>query len=242
MIMTNNFLLKAITLSTLIFALSACSILPNLSWLGLVDDTVPYTNETEIPNTQQASMSTETELTQTNLQSNASAVQNSKSYEKMEKHLKEWQDMKPSIARLTALEAEVKELTKQLKNMNANSAANARIIDPSPQVMENSITTGSKVARQKNSIINTENMYAIQLFSLMDKNIIRRTWDNLSTKHPNILGTLSPIYEEVSMQGKTFYRVKAGSFETKRAAMQLCESLRSANTHCFLARSTGIAI
>jgi len=238
MTMTNKFILKAITLSTLIFGLSACSMMPdmmpNLSWLGLDDDTVPYTNEMEIPTSQQASMNTEPEVIQTE-QLTSLAVQNSESNEKMEKHLQEWQDMKPSIARLVTLEAEVKELTKQLKNINANSRLNT-------QVMQSSINNVSGLAKQQKSFVNSENRYAIQLFSLTEKNIMRSTWNKLSTKHPNILGTLSPIYEEVSMQGKTFYRVKAGSFETKSAAMKLCGSLRNANTNCFLAKSTGIAM
>ena len=239
MIMTNNFILKAITLSTIILGLSACSMMPdmmpNLSWLGLDDDTDPNTNETEMATSQQASMNTELEVTQTEQPLTFLEVQNSESNKKMEKHLQEWQEMKPSIARLVALEGEVKDLIKQLKDMNANSRLNT-------QVMQSSINNASGVAKQQKSFVNSENMYAIQLFSLTDKNIMRSTWNKLSTKHPNVLGNLSPIYEEVSMQGKTFYRVKAGSFQTKSAAMKLCGSLRNANTNCFLAKSTGIAM
>jgi hypothetical protein len=239
MIMTNNFILKAITLSTIILGLSACSMMPdmmpNLSWLGLDDDTDPNINETEMATSQQASMNTELEVTQTEQPLTFLEVQNSESNKKMEKHLQEWQEMKPSIARLVALEGEVKDLIKQLKDMNANSRLNT-------QVMQSSINNVSGVAKQQKSFVNSENMYAIQLFSLTDKNIMRSTWNKLSTKHPNILGNLSPIYEVVSMQGKTFYRVKAGSFQTKSAAMKLCGSLRNANTNCFLAKSTGIAM
>lgn len=209
--------------------------MPNLSWLGLDDDTDPNINETEMATFQQASMNTELEVTQTEQPLTFLEVQNSESNKKMEKHLQEWQEMKPSIARLVALEGEVKDLIKQLKDMNANSRLNT-------QVMQSSINNVSGVAKQQKSFVNSENMYAIQLFSLTDKNIMRSTWNKLSTKHPNILGNLSPIYEEVSMQGKTFYRVKAGSFQTKSAAMKLCGSLRNANTNCFLAKSTGIAM
>jgi len=209
--------------------------MPNLSWLGLDDDTDPNINETEMATSQQASMNTELEVTQTEQPLTFLEVQNSESNKKMEKHLQEWQEMKPSIARLVALEGEVKDLIKQLKDMNANSRLNT-------QVMQSSINNVSGVAKQQKSFVNSENMYAIQLFSLTDKNIMRSTWNKLSTKHPNILGNLSPIYEEVSMQGKTFYRVKAGSFQTKSAAMKLCGSLRNANTNCFLAKSTGIAM
>ena len=205
------------------------NMIPNLSWLGLEDDTVPNTNKTEILTSQQASMSSHPEVKQDDHRSNALTIQNSVLDDKMDKHLQEWQDMKPDLARLTALEGEVKELIKQLKSMNA-------------QVMKQSTTADSAKAKQQKPSINSENMYAIQLFSLTDKKIMRRSWNSLSTKHPIILGNLLPIYEEVSMQGKTFYRVKAGSFETKSAAMKLCGSLKNANTNCFPVKSTGIAM
>jgi hypothetical protein len=233
MIMTNRRILKAVTLSTLIFGLSACSMMPNimpdLSWLGLQNDTLPKTNKTEMLASQQISTSKQLEEIQDDLLPNTLAVQNSESNDKMDKHLQEWQDMKPDIARLVALEGEVKELIQQLKSMTA-------------QAVQKSTTTDSFAAKQQKPLIKGDNMYAIQLFSLTDKKIMRRTWNNLSSKHPIMLGNLSPIYEEVSMQGKTFYRVKAGSFETKSAAMKLCGSLKNANTNCFLAKSTGIAM
>jgi hypothetical protein len=233
MIMIRHFILKAVTLSTLIFGLTACSMMPNmmpdLSWLGLQNDELPNSNKTEILASQQISASRHPEGSQNDLRPIALAVPQSASNEKMDRHLQEWQDMKPDIARLVALEAEVKELIQQLKSMNAQTA-------------QKSTTTDNAVAKQQKPLINGENMYAVQLFSLTDKKIMRRTWNNLSTKHPIMLGNLSPIYEEVSMQGKTFYRVKAGSFETKSAAMKLCGSLKNANTNCFLAKSTGIAM
>jgi hypothetical protein len=246
LIMTNPFILRAVILSTLIFGLSACSMMPNmmpdLSWLGLQNDTLPDTNKTEMQSPQQASVNTLPEESQNDIQPKTFAIQNTESNEKMNRHLQEWQDMKPDIARLVALEGEVKELIKQLKSMNANPSTNAHIADKNAQVMQKSTTTDSAASDQQTPFVNSENMYAIQLFSLTDKNIMQRTWNRVSTKHPIILGNLSPIYEEVKMQGKTFYRVKAGSFETKSAAMKLCGNLKNANTNCFLAKSTGIAM
>jgi hypothetical protein len=240
MIMFRNFILKTVTLSTLIFGLSACSMMPNmmpdLSWLGLQNDELPKTNKTDIVTSQKSTTSKQPEETQNKIRQNTLAVQNSESNEIMNKHLQEWQDMKPELARLAALEDEVKELIKQLKTMTD------RIADQNTLIMQTSVVSDSVAAKQQKPLSNSENMYAIQLFSLTDKKIMRRTWNNLSTKHPIILGQLSPIYEEVSMQGKTFYRVKAGSFKTKSAAMKLCGSLKNANTNCFLAKSTGIAM
>ncbi|MFT6283814.1 MAG: hypothetical protein ACJAXM_000273 [Arenicella sp.] len=218
------------------------NMMPDLSWLGLQNDTLPDTNKTEMQFPQQASVNTLPKEPQNDIKLNTRAIQNSESNEKMDRHLQEWQNMKPDIARLVALEGKVKELMKQLKSMNANPSTNAHIADKNTQVMQKSTSTHNAAAEQQTPFVNSKNMYAIQLFSLTDKNIMRRTWKSVSTKHPIILGNLLPIYEEVSMQGKTFYRVKAGSFETKSAAMKLCGSLKNANTNCFLAKSTGIAM
>ncbi|MFT5925230.1 MAG: hypothetical protein ACI9LE_002236, partial [Paraglaciecola sp.] len=185
---------------------------------------------------QQALMTSQSKETHNKIQQNTLAVQNSEPNEIMNKHLQEWQSTKPDIARLAALESEVKELIKQLKNTND------RIAYQNTLIMQTSAVTDRDAAKQQKPSKNSKNMYAIQLFSLTEKKIMRLTWDKLSTKHPIILGQLSPIYEEVNMQGKTFYRVKAGSFETKSAAMKLCRSLKNANTDCFLAKFTGIAM
>ena len=145
---------------------------------------------------QPISPSRQPEESQNDLRPIALAVAHSASNEKMDRHLQEWQDMKPDIARLVALEGEVRELIQQLKSVNA-------------QAIQNSTTNASADAKPQKPLTNGENMYAIQLFSLTDKKIMPHTWNSLSTKHPIMLGNLSPIYEEVSMQGKTYYRVKA---------------------------------
>ena len=217
-------MLKTLTVSTFIFGLSACSMLPDLSWFEFEDEPLENTRETEMQALQQTSMKTQAEVV-------LNTPQDSEYNEKVDRHLQEWQNMKPDFARLAALESEVKELTKQLNSMQVNQNTSGT---------QKSITTGS--AKQQKPFINSESMYAIQLFSLADKTIMRQTWDRLATKHPTILGNLSPIYQEVRMQGKTFYRVKAGSFSSKSAATKLCSRLKNANTNCFLVKSTGIAM
>ncbi|PKH00408.1 hypothetical protein [Paraglaciecola sp. MB-3u-78] len=83
------------------------NMMPDLSWLGLQNDELPKTNKTDMLASQQRSTSKLPEETQNDLLPNILALQKSESNDKMDKHLQEWQDMKPDIARLVALEGEV---------------------------------------------------------------------------------------------------------------------------------------
>lgn len=92
---------------------------------------------------QQALMTSQSKEAEHEIRQNTLAVQNSTSNEKMNKHLQEWQDMKPDIARLAALEGEVKELIKQLKSMND------RISDQSTSIMQTSAVNDSAAVKQQ---------------------------------------------------------------------------------------------
>jgi hypothetical protein len=100
MIMTNPFILRAVILLSLIFGLSACSMMPDLSWLGLQNGTLPDTNKIDMQAPQQTSLNTLPEEPQKDNQLSSLAIQNSESNEKLDRHLQEWQDIKSDIARL----------------------------------------------------------------------------------------------------------------------------------------------
>ncbi len=217
--MTKTLIMKVVFLCMML-VMSACNMIPDLAWLGLSDDNVVRTNKTELLTSQQDPISIQgAAVANMATQAKPKMAALSSSELAMQQHLREWQEMKPSIARLVALEAQVKELLEELK-----TAKNAQ---------------NKQAPARTNS---GDKQFAVQLVSLTDKNIMRATWKRLSSKHPRMLGDLSPIYEEVSVMGKTYYRVKAGAFQSKSAAMVFCTSLKSASTSCFPAQNIGIAM
>lgn len=83
--------------------------------------------------------------------------------------------------------------------------------------------------------------YGLQLASIRSKSKLKVSWKRLVDKHPILLGTLQPIYEKKMVNNMLYYRVKAGGFSTRKAAINLCEKLFARDTQCILTTYTGIA-
>lgn len=160
---------------------------------------------------------------------------------KFEEHLSEWLELKPSVKRLIAIEGELLELIEQLSAMT-NKPSNIATKNktqptfdkgqklPTEQVSPVEIP---KLPLPRATTISKERQsYALQLAALNEKVQIKTTWNALVKKHPSILNTLELTYEESIVNSKTYYRVKAGKFNDKATAIQLCKQLIILKTNC----------
>jgi hypothetical protein len=171
--------------------------------------------------------------------------------------LEEWRKMKPSIKRLVAIESELKELIGELNTMTQQQSQLPVETQPESiqttklqqEDMENIAVVASPVKPLMSAVkdtsseppkeISIEKMHAIQLGSMTDKSSIKTTWVALTKVHSNLLSGLTPVYEEAVLRGKTFYRLKAGGFETEAQAIQLCNKLELLNVSCFSSNYKG---
>jgi hypothetical protein len=167
--------------------------------------------------------------------------------------LEEWRKMKPSIKRLVAIESELKELISELNTITQQQSqlpvetqpestptqttkyqqddveTPAVIISPLKPLISAVKDTSSEPPKENRIVKN----YAIQLGSMTDKNSIKTTWDALTKTHSILLSGLIPVYEEAVLREKTYYRLKAGGFETEIQAVKLCNKLQLLNVPCF---------
>ncbi|WDE12075.1 SPOR domain-containing protein [Thalassomonas haliotis] len=178
-------------------------------------------------------------------------VQQPATIPKFEEHLHEWQDIKPGIERLVAIEGELTELIDQLNTIiTENEAAK----QPAPaqsrqqlaaagsatksQVMPEAIKkTEPAVAAKPTPEPVTQSAatgpaYTLQLYSLSNQQQVRPTWYRLQHKHPAILGKLKAIFERINIKQKVFYRVKAGKFSDSFQADEMCSRLKALGTQC----------
>jgi hypothetical protein len=174
-------------------------------------------------------------------------------------HLEEWRKMKPSIKRLVAIESELKELISELNTITQqksqlpvekqperiptqttknqqNDVENTAVVASPVKPLMSAVKDTSSEPLNENSI---EKKYAIQLGSMTDKNSLKTTWIALTKVHSNLLSGLTPVYEEVELRGKNFYRLKAGGFDTEAQAIQLCNKLELLNVSCFSSNFKG---
>ena len=180
--------------------------------------------------------------------------------EEMKTHIHEWKTIQPSVERLVALEGELKELITQLNQMAAQEQTYAQkdLLDEKREIavekepMSGLVVLSSDKEDMKQPQVKSETVVEIsyqsknstaigvQLYSLTDKNALIANWNELLNKHSKLLVSYTPIYEEIEVGGKTYYRVKVGPFNSLQQANQLCAKLQAVNTPCFTVRYNGV--
>lgn len=172
-------------------------------------------------------------------------VQQPATIPKFEEHLHEWQDIKPGIERLVAIEGELTELIDQLNTIitenevakqqaPAQSQQQVAAVPPAPlpevtKKAEPAVAVKPEPVTQSAA---TGPAYTLQLYSLSNQQQVRPTWYKLQHKHPAILGKLKAIFEKINIKQKTFYRVKAGKFSDSFQADEMCSRLKALGTQC----------
>lgn len=75
----------------------------------------------------------------------------------------------------------------------------------------------------------------VQLASLKDRAAAQSTWNQLQKKYGDLLGGLSPSYEDIEIPGKgSFVRLQAGPLKDRNAAQSVCEQLTAKKQGCIV--------
>ena len=79
-------------------------------------------------------------------------------------------------------------------------------------------------------------LYYIQLASFQTLDKAREAWNELTTAHKDLLKSFKPVYTiaDLGEDKGTYYRVRIGGFAEKAAPAELCSTLKSRNTDCYL--------
>lgn len=188
-----------------------------------------------------------------NLPSSAESVVSKVELEKIRAQMEEWEQLKPSLLRLVAIEAELKELVVQLNDMLKNQAMpqefqfleTSASVNPVKNESTPDNTPDQIIEATPKPIVNSMSPaalpFAVQLYSLTDRSKLSSTWIDMLRKHPKELADLVPLYNEVLVGDKLYYRVVAGGFSDQRAARALCDKLKLTQTPCFIAPNIGSA-
>ncbi|MFQ3197261.1 MAG: septal ring-binding cell division protein DamX [Paraglaciecola sp.] len=185
-------------------------------------------------------------------------------YEKMA----EFERMKPSLQRLAALEPEFKELISQLTQIaqsaevqEVEALVTAKPVAKPQEKVQGVMTNDSKSSAEqktlpavvkmttsnptevKNNTIDKPNqnrgLYTLQLSAVTDKQKLLLSWQNMQQKHKQVLVNLVAISQEVNVSGVTFYRIKAGFYNTLQEAKKACASLKQASANCLVSDNRG---
>lgn len=76
--------------------------------------------------------------------------------------------------------------------------------------------------------------FSLQLASVTQEQAVNQTWVRLKKRYPDVLGSLDFHSEQVLVANKTYYRVKAGRFDSYNEAKQSCRLLLSSGASCIV--------
>lgn len=179
----------------------------------------------------------------------------------------EFERMQPSLQRLAALEPELKELISQLAQIA--QAAESQEAQTDAPVELAAQTAVQKDTRVDNTNINDDTSqslasepelsqqepppepqeqpltetqrgpYSLQLTAVTDKSKLRASWLDLQQQFQPILTDLTAISQQVEVSGVTFYRIKAGFYESLEEAKKNCDALKQAQASCIVSDNRG---
>jgi hypothetical protein len=83
-------------------------------------------------------------------------------------------------------------------------------------------------------------VYQVQIIAARSEDAAKTAWSELKGKHPELLGSLSASVsrKELSDRG-TFYRLRAGPFDSEAKAKALCGKLAGGNVSCVIIQPQG---
>lgn len=76
--------------------------------------------------------------------------------------------------------------------------------------------------------------FSLQLASVTKEEAVVATWQQLKQRHPGVLNQLDLHSEEVLVANRTYYRVKAGRFDSYDEAKQNCRVLQNSGASCIV--------
>jgi len=72
----------------------------------------------------------------------------------------------------------------------------------------------------------------IQLGAYGSEAVAKRQWEQITTANADLLGQKQRYIQRIKSNGKTFYRLRASSFDTLAASRAACSALSARNVPC----------
>ena len=97
-----------------------------------------------------------------------------------------------------------------------------------------------KPARPTLAQIAERSAWRVQVASLASQDAAEGVWTKLQSGNADLLGAIAVNVEKAEINGRgTFYRVQTQSFSERKAADDLCSSLKARNLTCIVVRTAG---
>ncbi|MCP4320636.1 MAG: SPOR domain-containing protein [Alteromonadales bacterium] len=137
----------------------------------------------------------------------------------LEQQLQTWEEARPEVNRLVALESKL----------------NALIIEQKEIAKANKL----KARKEKRKQREARPFFMLQLSSLYSLDKLKTSWLSEQKLYPELLNGLPARYQQVEISGKQYFRLKAGEFNQKADALKACQALIAEGGDCVVVNNKG---
>ena len=141
----------------------------------------------------------------------------------------------PPAAKVADITAPPPDTSSTTSSTTARTSAPAVIAPPVTAPPSATPPDASNTSTADISANATTGMYQVQLGALPSQAQAQHIWDKLSSANPALFSDKTPNIESATIKGKTYYRLRTGSFATKADAGKFCGEVSAAGSVCTLA-------
>jgi hypothetical protein len=144
----------------------------------------------------------------------------------------QWQQAKPSIDRLIAIENDLNLLITQLNDLAKSQTENQAKSSPvSEQVVES--------VDVKSNAYTEQPLFALQVASVTETARLTRSLEELKSKAPSMFtGQFAVNVEAVEVNNVVYHRLKIGAYKEKQMAEKDCQLLKQKEVNCLVTQYT----
>jgi hypothetical protein len=125
------------------------------------------------------------------------------------------------------------ETTGQALQQPVQTAVVEPVAEPEPAEQVNSTQPEPVLETARQSI---QKKYSLQLASIKDEKSLDKTWSSIKAKHSDLMEDWSPKFESAVVANVTYFRVKAGEFDSYESANSSCKQVRLHGTNCIVSK------
>ena len=145
-------------------------------------------------------------------------------YDEINQYVKEWNEAKPTVARLSELEHDlaliIKQVDDKLSAITNHSTQHANKFDAEAQTA-NTVSM-PPLSGEANDVDSMRQNYAAHLAFFLKEDSARGGWLVLKRRYPEILDGLTPVVKKVVRNQQIIYSLRVGPFDGEAGATEIC--------------------
>jgi len=173
-------------------------------------------------------------------------------YDQINQYVKEWEEAKPKVERLSDLEHDLALIIKEVGKLSSLKSAPPQFADQqltdfieAEYEDDDATDSATNIAESSPDETNMESdrqVYAAHLALFLQEDSARAGWNVLKMRYPKVLRGLTPVVKKVTRNQMAIYSLRVGPFEKQDSADLVCNIFSRYKYKCETTDFSGKAI